>query len=95
MKDKSDVIFSEVVNGTLNNQNWFINGIQATGATNGTAPSAAGNNYAATTDGFLNKTTYLMLTHAAINPDDALTVKYIISGKLSGQPDIAAAANDT
>jgi hypothetical protein len=87
----TEIIFSEVVNGTLNNQNWFINGIQATAATNGTAPSAAGNNYAATTDGFLNKTTYVMLTHAAINPDDALTVKYIISGQLSGQPDIVTA----
>ena len=87
----TEIIFSEVVNGTLNNQNWFINGIQATAATNGTTPSAAGNNYAATTDGFLNKTTYVMLTHATINPDDALVVKYIISGQLSGQPDIVAA----
>ena len=32
-----------------------------------------------------------MLTHGEINPDDALTVKYIITGQLSGQPDIATA----
>ena len=51
----TEIIFSEVVNGTLNNQNWFINGIQATGATNGTSPSAAGNNYAATTGWFLKQ----------------------------------------
>jgi hypothetical protein len=80
----TEIYFSQTINGTLNNQNWFINGLMATGATNGTTPSAAGNNYAATTDGFLNNTSRILLTHAALNSTATTAqVSYITSGEFN------------
>jgi hypothetical protein len=79
----TEIIFSQTINGTLNNQNWYVGLTMATGATNGTTPSATGNNYAATTDGFLNNTSRIMLTHAALNGTGAgaiADVRYIVSG---------------
>jgi hypothetical protein len=95
----TEIYFSQSINGTLNNQNWFINGLMATAATNGTTPSAANNNYAATTDGFLNNTSRILLTHAALNSTDTTAqVAYITSGEFNsvtagglGNADIAAA----
>ena len=97
---QTEIIFSQPINGTLNNQNWFIGYVMATGASNGTVPSAAGNAYAATTDGFLNNTQRIVLTHAALNGTGASAiadVRYITSGmvaKMDGtslNADIAAA----
>ena len=82
---QTEIIFSQPINGTLNNQNWYVGLVMATGASNGTVPSAANNNYAATTDGFLNNTQRIVLTHAALNGTGAgaiADVRYIVSGAL-------------
>jgi len=80
----TEIIFSQTINGTLNNQNWFINGLMATAATNGTTPAHTNNNYAATTDGFLNNTNRIYLTHAALNSTDTTAqVVYITSGEFN------------
>jgi len=82
---QTEIIFSQPLNGTLNNQNWYVNGLMATGASNGTVASAAGNNYAAATDGFLNETSRIVLTHAALNgtgPSSLPDVVYITAGAL-------------
>jgi hypothetical protein len=97
---QTEIIFSQPINGTLNNQNWFVGLVMATAASNGTVPSAAGNNYASTTDGFLNNTSRIVLTHAALNGTGAgaiADVRYVTSGmvaQLDGttlNADIAAA----
>jgi len=83
---QTEIIFSEVVNGTLSNQNWFVGLVQATGASNGTVAVAAGNAYASTTDGFLNNTQRIVLTHAALNgtgPGAIADVRYITSGMVA------------
>ena len=78
---QTEIIFSTAINGTLNNQNWYVDGVMATAASNGTIPSAANNNYAAATDGFLNNTKRIVLTHTALNGTDALAnVVYITGG---------------
>jgi hypothetical protein len=85
---QTEIIFSQPINGTLNNQNWYVGLVMATHASNGTVPAggaAGGNNYATTTDGFLNNTQRIVLTHAALNgtgQDAIADVRYIISGSL-------------
>jgi hypothetical protein len=88
---QTEIIFSEVVNGTLNNQNWYVNGIMATAASNGTAPAHANNNYAAATDGFLNNTLRITLTHAAIT-DSAAT--HIVLYAKDGAPGVDGVNSD-
>ena len=78
---QTEIIFSKTINGTLNNQNWYVNGVMATAASNGTVPDPAHNLYAATTDGWLNSTLRIVLTHAAISDSSAThTVLYAASG---------------
>jgi hypothetical protein len=84
----TEVTFATAVNGTLRSDNWFVNGVVVTGVTNGTTPSAS--NIAttailtgtATSLGFLNDTTTLKLTHAAIADGDTFVVTY--SGAFGG-----------
>jgi hypothetical protein len=92
---QTEIIFSTAINGTLNNQNWYVNGIMATGASNGTTPAHTNNNYASTTDGFLNNTKHIVLTHAALADTGATyDVRYITNGNYGTQgvnADIVAA----
>ena len=97
---QTEIIFSQHVNGTISNENWFVGLVQATGVSNGTVPNAANNSYGATTDGYLNNTNRIVLTHAALNgtgADAIADVRYVTSGMVatmngtSLNPDIAAA----
>jgi hypothetical protein len=75
----TEVKFSEATNGTLMLSTWFVDGVVVTGATNGTTPSAANILHnGANSLGSLNDTTFILLTHAAVdNSGSTPTVQYI------------------
>ena len=94
---QTEIIFSKTVNGTLNNENWYVDGAVITAISNGTEASALTKaEYGAGTEGIINSTTRIVLTHAAIS-DQTADVRYIISGQYTGaagvQADIAAAVH--
>ena len=75
----TEVTFSAAVNGTLFLNDWTVGGAIITGITNGTTPhadQANGDTGRSAPLGTMNGSNWIMLTHAAIDPDTKAVVKY-------------------
>ena len=75
----TEVTFSAAVNGTMFLNDWTVGGAIITGISNGTIPhadQANGDTGRSAPIGTMNGSNWIMLTHAAIDPDSQAVVKY-------------------